>query len=81
MLAVVGVRGRTKTAQGHVVRKEEWVAGLEVMATGLVPGFAAYPSSTFIGTERIEVVVVVVAGRTRLSDDEDAVEDVGSELE
>ena len=25
VLQVVGVQGQTKTAQGHVVRREEWV--------------------------------------------------------
>ena len=77
-LVVAGVRGRTKTAQGHVVRRVESVEGLEERATGLVPGFAGYPSSTTVESERI-VGVVVVEGKTRLSDDEDAVEDdVGS---
>ena len=64
-LQVVGVRGQTKTAQGHVVRREEWVVVSEVVATGLVPGFADYPSSTFVGTEQ---VVVVVARRYNVRD-------------
>ena len=76
----VGVRGRTKTVQGHVKGRVEWVEGSEVVATGLVPGFAGYPSSTTVESERI-VGVVVREGKTRLSDDEDAVEDVGSKRE
>ena len=51
------------------------------MATGLVPGFAGYPSSTTVESERAEVSVVVREEMTRLSDDEDAVKDVGSERE
>ena len=50
------------------------MAGSEGMATGLVPGFAAYPSSTFVGTERMVVLVVEKGGVTRLSVDRSAVE-------
>ena len=80
LLAVVGGRGRTTTVQGHVVRKEELVVVSVEMATGLVPGFAGYPSSTTVELERM-VVVVVMKARTHLSDDKDVVEDMGSELE
>ena len=82
MLLVVAVaRGRTTTALGHVVGKVWSVAGSEKRATGLVPGFAAYPSSTTVESERVGVSVVVRGEMTCLSDDEDAVEDVGSELD
>ena len=50
------------------------------IGTGLVPGFADYPSSTTVESERMVVVVLMKVG-TRLSDDEDVVEDVGSRLE
>ena len=55
--------------------------GSEVVAMGLVPSFAAYPSSTTVESERVGVSVVVRGEMTRLSDDEDVVEDVGSELD
>ena len=77
LMVVVEGRGRTTTAQGHVEGTVEWVEGSEVVATGLVPGFAGYPSSTTVESEQI-VGVVVVEGRTHLSDDKDAVEDAGS---
>ena len=78
MLVVVGARGRTMMAQGLVVRRVGWVEVLEGRSTGLVPGFAAYPSSTTVESERVRVLVVVREGVTHLSVDEDAVEDVGS---
>ena len=59
------------TAQGLVAEREGLVVGLAERATGLVPSFAAYPSSTFVGTERI-VVVVVLKKRLGLSMDKDA---------
>ena len=80
LLVVVGGRGRTTTVPKHVVGRVEWVVVSVGTATGLVPRFADYPSSTTVESERI-VVVVVVKVKTRLSDDEDAVEDVGSELD
>ena len=52
LLVVVGGRGRTTTAQERVVRMVEWEEVLEGRATGLVPGFAAYPSSTTVESER-----------------------------
>ena len=67
-------------AQGHIAGRVEWVEVSVEMATGLVPRFAGYPSSTTVESEQI-VGVVVVEGVTHLSDDKDAVEDVGSELE
>ena len=81
LLVVVGVQGRTKTALGHVEAKGGSVEVLVEMGTGLVPGFADYPSSTTVESERMVVVVVVVEVRTHLSDDEDTVKDMGSELE
>ena len=45
-------------ALGHVAGKVGSVAGSEKRAMGLVPGFAGYLSSTFVGTERVAVVVV-----------------------
>ena len=69
VLQVVGVRGQTKMAQGHVVRREEWVEGSEVVATGLVPGFAYQPSSTIVGSERVVLVVGWGDGKTCLSVD------------
>ena len=57
LLVGVGVRGRTTTAQGHVVGKVEWVVVSEGMATGLVPSLAYQPSSTIVGSERLVVVV------------------------
>ena len=83
LLVVVGGRGRTTTVPKHVVGRVEWVVVSVGMATGLVPRFADYPSSTTVESERVVVVVVVVVvkARTHLSDDEDAVEDVGSGLE
>ena len=78
LLVVVGVRGRTKTAQGHVEGREEWVEESEVVATGLVPGFAYQPSSTIVGSERVVLMVGWGMGPD-LSDDEVAVEGVGSE--
>ena len=56
---VVGARGRTKTSLGHVAGKVEWAVGSEKRATGLVPGFAAYLSSTTVESERVGVRVVV----------------------
>ena len=67
-------------AQGHVEGRVEWVEVSGETAMGLVPGFAGYPSLTTVESERI-VGVVVREGRTRLSDDEDVVKDVGSERE
>ena len=58
LLVVVGARGRTKTALGHVAGKVGSVVGSERRATGLVPGFAAYPSSTTVESERVGVSVV-----------------------
>ena len=81
VVVVVGGRGRTRTAQGHVAGRGEWAEVLVEGAMGLVPGFAAYPSSTTVELERVGVRVVVRGEMTRLSDDEDAVEDVGSELD
>ena len=75
MLAVVGVRGRTKTAQGHVVKRGELVVGSGKGATGLAPGFAGYPCSTFVGTEQVAVMVGLKEKKTGLSIDEDAVGD------
>ena len=48
---------------------------------GLVPGLAYQPSSPIIGLEQWVVRGVVRGGKTCLSDDEDAVEDAGSEHE
>ena len=81
VVGVVGGRGRTTTVQEHVVKMVEWVEELGELATGLVPGLAYQPSSTIVGSERVVLMVGWGDGRTRLSDDEDAVEDVGSELE
>ena len=58
LLAVVGGRGRTTTVQGHVVRKEELVVVSVETATGLVPRFAGYLSSTTVELEQIVWVVV-----------------------
>ena len=68
-------RGRTTTAQGHVKGTVEWGEGLGVVATGLVPGFAGYPCSTFVGTERVAVMMVLKKKKTGLSIDEDTVGD------
>ena len=79
---VVGVLNQTKTVQGHVVGKVGWMEVSVKEATGLVPGFAGYPSSMFVGTERMVVLMGEKGGATCLSVDEDAVEDeadVGSE--
>ena len=46
LLVVVGARGRTRMVQGHVAGRVELVEGSAERATGLVPGFADYPSST-----------------------------------
>ena len=46
LLVVVGDRGRTRTAQVHVAGRVEWVEELAERATGLVPWFTGYPSST-----------------------------------
>ena len=46
LLVVVGGRCRTTTVQEHVVKMVEWVEELGELSTGLVPGFAGYPSST-----------------------------------
>ena len=81
VLEVVGGRGRTTTVQEHVVETVEWVEGLGELATGLVPGLAYQLSSMIVGSERVVLMVVVREGETHLSDDEDAVEDVGSELD
>ena len=56
---MVGVPNRTRTAQGHVEAKEGWVEVSVEMGMGLVPGFAAYPSSTTVESERVGVRVVV----------------------
>ena len=74
LLVVVGARGRTRTAQGHVATTREWVIERVKCSTGLVPGVAGYPSSTFVGTERMVVVVVEKGGVTCLSVDRSAVE-------
>ena len=55
---VVGDRDQTTTAQGLVAEKVGLVVASGEGATGLVPGFAGYLSSTFVGTERVAVVVV-----------------------
>lgn len=83
LLVVAGVPNQTKMAQGHVVRMEELVVVSVETVMGLVPGFAGYPSSTTVESEWVAVAVVAVAVkvRTHLSDDKDAVEDVGSGLE
>ena len=94
VVLVVGARGRTKTAQGHVEGTVEWVEGSEVMATGLVPGLACQPSSTIVGSERLVMVVGLEKKKLGLSNDEDAsgdesgcgdpkrwTKDVGSERE
>ena len=81
MLVVAVARVRTTTALGHVVGKVWSVAGSEKRATGLVPGFAAYPSSTTVESERVGVMVVVWDRRPDLSDDKVTVEDVGSGLD
>ena len=80
LLMVVGGRGRTRTAQGHVAERGEWVEVLVEGATGLVPGLAYQPSSTIVRSERV-VMVVGWENGPDLSDDEVAVEDVESELE
>ena len=67
-------------AQEHVEAKEGSVEVSVERGTGLVPGFTGYPSVTTVESERI-MGVVVRGGKTHLSDDEDAVEDVGSECE
>ena len=80
LVVVVEGRGQTTTAQGHVVGKVEWAVVSEGMATGLVPGLAYQPSSTIVRSERV-VMVVGWGNGPGLSDDEVAVEDVGSELD
>ena len=45
---------------------------------GLVPRLTSYLSSTFIGTEQMGVEEEEREGKTRLSDDKDTVEGVGS---
>ena len=55
--------------QGHVAGREEWVEGSEVVATGLVPGFAYQPSSTIVGSEQVMLMVEWGDGKTRLSVD------------
>ena len=69
LLVVVVARGRTTTAQEHVVETVEWREGLEELATGLVPGLAYQPSSTIVGSERVVLMVEWIGGRTRLSVD------------
>ena len=70
----MGDQGQTTTVQGHVEGTVEWVEGLEVVATGLVPGFADYPSSMTVESEQVGVLVVVRERATHLSVDEDVVE-------
>ena len=84
LLLVVEVQDQTTTAQGHIAGRVEWAKVLVGLATGLVPGFADYPSSTFVGTERMVVLVGEKGRVTRLSVDKVAVEeeeDMESELE
>ena len=69
VLEVVGGRGRTTTAQEHIVETVEWGEGLEELATGLVPGLACQPSSTIVGSEWVVLMVEWRGGRTRLSVD------------
>ena len=79
LLMVVEVLSQTRREQVLDGVTRVWAEVSGSSHTGLVPDFMAYPSSTFVGMEWIEEVVVV-AGRTHLSDDKDAVEDVGSKL-
>ena len=44
---------------------------------GLVPGLTGYPSSTSVGTERMVEMEMEMGDGTHLSDDEDAVKDMG----
>ena len=69
LLVVVGVRGQTKTVQGHIVTTQEWVIKRDACPMGLVPGFAAYPSLTTVELEQAGVMVVVKEGVTHLSVD------------
>ena len=64
---------RTRCKKGGAVE------GSEGGATSLVAGLAYQSSSTIVGSEW--VVVVVWGNGPNLSDDEDAVEDMGSRLE
>ena len=71
LLVVVEVPGQTRRERvldgATQVSVEVWVSG----STGLVPGFACYPSSTIVGSERV-AMVVVEKKRLGLSNDEDA---------
>ena len=71
LMVVVGDRDRTRTAQGHVAGRVEWVEVMVEGATGLVPGLAYQPSSTIVRSERV-VMVVGWGNGPDLSDDEDA---------
>ena len=81
LLVVVGGRGRTKRGQVLDGATQVWGEVSVSSSTGLVPGLAAYPSSTTVESERVGVMVVVWGRRPDLSDDKVAIEDVGSELE
>ena len=59
LLLVVGGRGRTKRGRVLDGATRVSVEGSESSPTGLVPGFAAYPSSTTVESERVGVRVVV----------------------
>ena len=54
---------------------QEWVNGVMGCPTGLVPEFAAYPSSTTVESEWVGVMVVEMEDETCLSDDKGMVED------
>ena len=69
LLVVVVTQGRTRTALGHVARRVEWVEVSVRGAMGLVPKFAGFLSSTFVGTEWMGVVVRWEDVRTHLSVD------------
>ena len=71
---VVGVLSRTKRER-VLDGATRVLVGVSVLgSTGLVPGFAAYPSSTTVESEQVGVLAVVREGMTRLSFDEDVVE-------
>ena len=69
LLVVVEVPGQTRRERVLDGATWVWVEVSGSSPTGLVPNFAAYPSSTFVGTEWMGVVVRWEDVRTHLSVD------------
>ena len=69
LLVVEGARDRTTTVQEHITGRVEWVEVSVRGAMGLVPEFAGFLSSTFVGMEWMGVVVRWEDVRTHLSVD------------